>query len=166
MFMRYQDGFFEALSLAVARTYLGNAAVKIILDEPRRIGGRTEGWMRSIKIGDVEVPLDRAMTAAMEEFGAEAVVSPSLSRQPDAEAREGERSLDAEAASGALRPNERVTRRVGLCERDLPRRVARLRGVLPLRGRSDSGCARSWRSSPGARPSSARGTAASPTPSP
>ncbi len=63
MFMRYQDGFFEALSLAVARTYLGNAAVKIILDEPRRIGGRMEGWMRSIKIGDVEVPLDRAMTA-------------------------------------------------------------------------------------------------------
>ena len=63
MFMRFKDGFYEALSLAVARTYLGNAAVRIVLDEPRKIGGGLEGWMRSIKIGDIAVPLDRAMTA-------------------------------------------------------------------------------------------------------
>ncbi|MGE0357689.1 MAG: CHASE2 domain-containing protein [Burkholderiales bacterium] len=63
MFMRFKDGFYEALSLAVARTYLGNAPVKIVLDEPRKIGGGLEGWMRSIKIGEIEVPLDRAMTA-------------------------------------------------------------------------------------------------------
>ncbi|HEX4944863.1 MAG TPA: adenylate/guanylate cyclase domain-containing protein [Usitatibacteraceae bacterium] len=65
MFMLYKDGYYEALSLAVARTYLGNAAVKIVLDEPRRYGPRLEGWMRSIRIGEVEVPLDRAMTATV-----------------------------------------------------------------------------------------------------
>lgn len=63
MFMRYQDGFYEALSLAVARTYLGNAAVRLVLDKPRKAGSGYEGWMRSIKIGEVEIPLDRAMTA-------------------------------------------------------------------------------------------------------
>ena len=63
MFMRYKDGFYEALALAVARTYLGNSAVRIVLDKPRKIGSVSEGWMRSIKIGDTEVPLDRAMTA-------------------------------------------------------------------------------------------------------
>lgn len=63
MFMRFKDGFYEALSLAIARTYLGNAPVRLQMDEPRRIGNRKEGWMRAIRIGDVQIPLDRAMTA-------------------------------------------------------------------------------------------------------
>ena len=63
MFMRYQGGYYEALSLAVARTSRGNAPVKLILDEPRKGAGGLEGWMRSIRIGELEVPLDRAMTA-------------------------------------------------------------------------------------------------------
>ncbi|MBL0141295.1 MAG: adenylate/guanylate cyclase domain-containing protein [Betaproteobacteria bacterium] len=63
MFMRYKDGFYEALSLAIARTSLGNAPVKIKLDKPRKVGNRYEGWMGSIQIGEVDVPLDRAMTA-------------------------------------------------------------------------------------------------------
>jgi adenylate cyclase len=64
MFMRYGDGFYESLSLAVARTYLGNAAIRVQLDEPRKYsGGRMEGWVRSIKIGEISVPLDREMTA-------------------------------------------------------------------------------------------------------
>ena len=63
IFMRYGDGFYESLSLAVARTYLGNAAIKVQLEEPRRIGNRFEGWVRSIKLGDVSIPLDRAMSA-------------------------------------------------------------------------------------------------------
>ena len=63
MFMRYQEGFYEALSLAVTRTALGNAPVRLVIDEPRKVSGQLEGWMRSVKIGELEIPLDRAMTA-------------------------------------------------------------------------------------------------------
>lgn len=63
MFMRFKDGFYEALSLAIARTYLGNAPVRIVLDKPRKVGNRLEGWMSAIKVGDDQIPLDNAMTA-------------------------------------------------------------------------------------------------------
>ncbi len=63
MFMKYKDGFYEALSLAVTRTALGNAPVRLVIDEPRKTGAGYEGWMRAIKIGDLQIPLDRAMTA-------------------------------------------------------------------------------------------------------
>jgi adenylate cyclase len=63
MFMRYKEGYYEALSLAIARTALGNAPVRIVLDKPRKVGNRMEGWMSAIKLGDVQVPLDNAMTA-------------------------------------------------------------------------------------------------------
>jgi adenylate cyclase len=63
IFMRYKDAYYEALSLAITRTYLGNAPVRILLDEPRRYGDRVEGWMRAVRIGDLEIPLDRSMTA-------------------------------------------------------------------------------------------------------
>ncbi len=63
MLMRYKDGFYEALSLGVARTYLGNAPVRLVLDEPRKIPGGRQGWMRSIQIGEVQIPLDEAMSA-------------------------------------------------------------------------------------------------------
>ncbi len=63
MFMRYKDGFYESLSLAVTRTAMGNAPVRLQLDKPRKVAGGLEGWMRAIRIGEVEIPLDRAMTA-------------------------------------------------------------------------------------------------------
>ena len=63
MFMHYKGAFYESLSLAITRTYLGNAPVRLVLDKPRKVGNTLEGWMRSIKIDQVEIPLDRAMTA-------------------------------------------------------------------------------------------------------
>ncbi|MCM2328210.1 MAG: adenylate/guanylate cyclase domain-containing protein [Lysobacter sp.] len=63
MFMRYKEGFYEALSLAVTRTYLSNAPVRLVIDEPRKFAGGLEGWIRSIKVGELQIPLDRAMTA-------------------------------------------------------------------------------------------------------
>jgi adenylate cyclase len=63
MFMQVGDDFFEAMSLAVLRVYLGNAPIKL----ERTIvvsGGRKVGWMRSVKIGDtVSIPLDERMAA-------------------------------------------------------------------------------------------------------
>ena len=59
MFMQVGDGFFEALSLAVLRVYLGNAPIRVetsIVDS----GGRKLGWMRFRHVGDtVRIPLTR-----------------------------------------------------------------------------------------------------------
>ena len=63
MFMLYEGGFHEALSLAIARTYFGNAPIKVQLDAPTKTGGQLLGWVRSVKIGDVSIPLDREMKA-------------------------------------------------------------------------------------------------------
>jgi adenylate cyclase len=63
MFMQVGDGFFEAMSLAVLRVYLGNAPIKVettIVDA----GGRKLGWMRFVRVGDaVRIPLDERMAA-------------------------------------------------------------------------------------------------------
>jgi len=63
MFMQVGDDFFEAMSLAVLRVYLGNAPIKLertIVDS----GGRKLGWMRTVNIGDaVRIPLDERMAA-------------------------------------------------------------------------------------------------------
>jgi adenylate cyclase len=63
MFMQVGDGFFEAMSLAVLRVYLGNAPIKVettIVDA----GGRKLGWMRFVQVGDaVRIPLDERMAA-------------------------------------------------------------------------------------------------------
>jgi adenylate cyclase len=59
--MQVGDGFFEAMSLAVVRVYLGNAPIKVettIVDA----GGRKLGWMRFVHVGDaVRIPLDERM---------------------------------------------------------------------------------------------------------
>jgi adenylate cyclase len=63
MFMQVGEGFFEAMSLAVLRVYLGNAPIKLettVVDS----GGRKLGWMRFVNIGDtVRIPLDETMAA-------------------------------------------------------------------------------------------------------
>jgi adenylate cyclase len=63
MFMQVGNDFYEALSLAVLRVYLGNAPIKLettIVDS----GGRKLGWMRFVRVGDaVRIPLDERMAA-------------------------------------------------------------------------------------------------------
>ena len=63
MFMQVGDGFYEAMSLAVLRIYLGNAPINLettIVDS----GGRPLGWIRSVQVGDaVRIPLDERMAA-------------------------------------------------------------------------------------------------------
>jgi adenylate cyclase len=63
IFMQVGDDFYEAMSLAVLRVYLGNAPIKL----ERTIvasGGRNVGWMRSVNIDDrVRIPLDERMAA-------------------------------------------------------------------------------------------------------
>jgi adenylate cyclase len=63
MFMRVGDGFFEAMSLAVLRIYLGNAPVSFDTTVVES-GDAPQGWIRFVRVGDqVRVPLDYRMTA-------------------------------------------------------------------------------------------------------
>ncbi len=63
MFMQVGDDFFEAMSLAVLRIYLGNAPINLettVVDS----GGRPQGWIRFVRVGDaVRIPLDERMAA-------------------------------------------------------------------------------------------------------
>ncbi len=60
IFMKYGEGFYEAMSFAVTRTYLGNVPIKIRVEAP------TSGNLATIpmaQIGDLKVPLDERMSA-------------------------------------------------------------------------------------------------------
>ncbi len=63
MFMAFKDGYYEALSLAIARTSLGNQPVKVVLQEPVRSGSIVRGWIKNIRIGELSIPLDQTMSA-------------------------------------------------------------------------------------------------------
>jgi adenylate cyclase len=64
VFMRYEEGFYETLSLAITRTFLGNMPVTIKMGEPTSLGrGEKLGWIRAIAIGERTIPLDRTMAA-------------------------------------------------------------------------------------------------------
>ena len=63
MFMRVGDGFYESMSLAVLRIYLGNAPINL---ETKTVetGGPAQGWIQFIRVGDkVRIPLDYRMAA-------------------------------------------------------------------------------------------------------
>jgi adenylate cyclase len=63
MFMRVGDGFYEAMSLAILRIYLGNAPVAFDTTIVGS-GDAPQGWIRFIRVGDeVRIPLDYRMTA-------------------------------------------------------------------------------------------------------
>jgi len=62
MLMKYGNGYYEAMSLAVARTYLGNVPATIRA-ETSGSGPDAIGWISALKIGDRTIPLDDAMSA-------------------------------------------------------------------------------------------------------
>ena len=62
MFLQVGDGFFEAMSLAVLRIYLGNAPIH--LETHVEQGEPPQGWIRFVRVGDsVRIPLDQMMAA-------------------------------------------------------------------------------------------------------
>ncbi len=63
MFMHVGDGFFESMSLAVLRIYLGNVPIKL---ETKTVetGGPAQGWIQFIRVGEkVRIPLDYRMAS-------------------------------------------------------------------------------------------------------
>jgi adenylate cyclase len=62
MLMRLDGNYYEAMSLALARTYLGNVPIAVHPELTTR-GSETIGWIGSIGIGNGTIPLDEAMRA-------------------------------------------------------------------------------------------------------
>jgi adenylate cyclase len=68
--MKYGDGFYEALSFAMTRTYLGNVPVKVRVLPPA-VGNLATIPM--LEIGDLRIPLDERMAALIPYRGASGV---------------------------------------------------------------------------------------------
>jgi adenylate cyclase len=60
IYMKYGDGFYEALAFAMVRTYLGNAAARLKVEAPKY---GTVASVPYVSIGDLRVPLDERMSA-------------------------------------------------------------------------------------------------------
>jgi adenylate cyclase len=62
MFMKYGDGYYEAMAFAVTRIYLGNAPVRMQVNPPGAFGGNlaTIPW---VQVGELRIPLDERMSA-------------------------------------------------------------------------------------------------------
>ena len=69
MYMRYEDGYYEALSFAVTRTYLGNPPAKLLTESL----GKNIINVPWVQAGDVRIPLDDAMAALIPYRGATGV---------------------------------------------------------------------------------------------
>jgi adenylate cyclase len=70
MFMKYGEGFYEALSFAITRTYLGNVPAKIQVRAPSTGNLANVPW---VEIGPVRIPLDENMSALVPYRGASGV---------------------------------------------------------------------------------------------
>ncbi len=57
MLMRLDDRYYEAMSLAVARVYLGNIPARIRIDSAGS-GADAVSWITSLELGDKRVPVD------------------------------------------------------------------------------------------------------------
>jgi adenylate cyclase len=60
MLMKYGEGYYEALSLAMTRTYLGNAPLKAFVQAPS-VGNLAS--ISRLQVGEIVIPLDDRMTA-------------------------------------------------------------------------------------------------------
>jgi adenylate cyclase len=67
IFMKYGEGYYEALSFAMARTYLGNVPAKIRVVPPS-VGNLAT--IPSVEIGNLTIPLDERMSALVPYRGA------------------------------------------------------------------------------------------------
>jgi adenylate cyclase len=67
IFMKYGNGFYEALSFAMTRTYLGNVPAKIQVRPPSVGNLASMPW---VEIGGIRIPLDERMNALIPYRGA------------------------------------------------------------------------------------------------
>jgi adenylate cyclase len=70
IFMRYGDGYYEALSFSILRTYLGNLPAKVKVEQTKVGNLANIPW---VEVGDLRVPLDERMSALVPYRGASGV---------------------------------------------------------------------------------------------
>jgi adenylate cyclase len=61
IFMKYGDGYYEAIAFAVTRTYLGNAPAKVQVRPPT--SGTNLATIPFVDVGELRIPLDERMSA-------------------------------------------------------------------------------------------------------
>ncbi|HUJ01744.1 MAG TPA: adenylate/guanylate cyclase domain-containing protein [Usitatibacter sp.] len=69
MLMRFEGGYYESLSLALAQAYLGNVPVTLRFDKSGS-GKEAYAWVSSLEVGDRKIPLDETMSALVPFRGA------------------------------------------------------------------------------------------------
>ena len=71
IFMRYEDGFYEALSLAMIRTYLGNVPARIKIEKLSSFS--EDAMIPWVQAGDLRIPLDESISALVPYRGSSGV---------------------------------------------------------------------------------------------
>jgi adenylate cyclase len=69
IFMKYGEGYYEAMALALTRTYLGNVPVQVTVNPPDSFSGNL-ATLPSLKIGPLTIPLDERMSVLIPYRGA------------------------------------------------------------------------------------------------
>jgi adenylate cyclase len=72
IFMKYGDGYYEAIAFALTRTYLGNAPALATVLPPDAFSGNL-ATVPKVRIGPLTIPLDEAMSALIPYRGASGV---------------------------------------------------------------------------------------------
>ncbi|MEO7742747.1 MAG: adenylate/guanylate cyclase domain-containing protein [Usitatibacter sp.] len=72
IFMKFGDGYYEAMALALTRTYLGNVPVRVRVEPPASLAGNL-ATIPSVGIDKLQVPLDDRMSALIPYRGATGV---------------------------------------------------------------------------------------------
>ena len=70
IFMKYGDGFYESLSFAMTRTYLGNVPARIKVEPP---SGNDVATIPYVDVGELRIPLDERMATLVPFRGATGV---------------------------------------------------------------------------------------------
>jgi adenylate cyclase len=70
IFMKYKDGYYEAVSFAIVRTYLSNAAMKVRIS-PLKFGN--QALLTEVQVADLRIPVDDHMAALIPYRGAQGV---------------------------------------------------------------------------------------------
>ncbi len=72
IFMKYGEGYYEAMAFAVTRTYLGNVPARVRVNRPTSFSGNL-ATIPSVSIGELQIPLDERMSALIPYRGATGV---------------------------------------------------------------------------------------------
>ena len=118
IFMKYGDGYYEAMSFAMTRTYLGNVPAKIQVRPPS--GAATSRPSRGWRSATSRIPLDERMSALVPYRGADRRLPLRLGHRRDPRHAARRTSCATRSSSSAPRPRACSTCAPPRCARTSP----------------------------------------------